>query len=164
MRRRSDDDDELRDESVRVHLMDSRQHQPGYRGYSLGDWETGAVHDARKASRDARAEMIQRAQDAWDAKRRRKPDDDDDNDDDETDPPGKIGQSALSVKVDRKSIADARRAANDSYREMCSRLQSARTASWNAYRANLENAWRGRTDPTAATRIERQGEQWRHGK
>ena len=33
------------------------------------------------------------------------------------------------------------------------------------YRDNLQNAWQqGRTDPREADRIERQGEQWRHGR
>ena len=43
--------------------------------------------------------------------------------------------------------------------------QRKRNDAWMRYRDQLSNAWQqGRTDPTAATRIERQGEQWRHGR
>jgi phage terminase large subunit-like protein len=43
--------------------------------------------------------------------------------------------------------------------------QRKRNDAWMRYRDQLSNAWQqGRTDPTAATRIERQGEQRRHGK
>ena len=40
--------------------------------------------------------------------------------------------------------------------------QGRRDAAWAAYRDRLGNAWR--TDPRAATAIERQGEQWRGGR
>jgi hypothetical protein len=44
--------------------------------------------------------------------------------------------------------------------------QRRRDLAWARYRDNLQNAWQQgpRGDPSAATRIERQGEQWRHGK
>jgi hypothetical protein len=37
---------------------------------------------------------------------------------------------------------------------------------WNDYKDRLSNAWRSTpgTDPSAAMRIERQAEQWRHGR
>jgi hypothetical protein len=39
-----------------------------------------------------------------------------------------------------------------------------REKSYAAYKDRLSNAWRGRTDPRAATAIERQGERWRGGR
>jgi hypothetical protein len=39
-------------------------------------------------------------------------------------------------------------------------IEARRTAQWNTYRANLENAWRGQTNPSAATAIEQQREKW----
>jgi L-ascorbate metabolism protein UlaG (beta-lactamase superfamily) len=40
--------------------------------------------------------------------------------------------------------------------------QGRRDAAWAQYRDRLQSAWR--TNPNAATQIERQGEQWRGGK
>jgi hypothetical protein len=40
--------------------------------------------------------------------------------------------------------------------------QRERDRAWTRYRDNLANAWK--TDPRAATRIERQGERWRGGR
>jgi hypothetical protein len=118
--------------------------------------------------------------------------------------PGKYPDTDL--KVDRKSIADARKQATASWHAMCARLRDAwrtpsrdagepdaserllrrhlgggddpdnddnngnngqarRDAAWNSYKDQLSRAWeQGRTDPSAATAIERQGEAWRHGK
>jgi hypothetical protein len=44
--------------------------------------------------------------------------------------------------------------------------QARRDAAWNDYKDRLSNAWRSPpgTDPSAAMRIERQAEQWRHGR
>jgi hypothetical protein len=220
MRDAYDDGEVTRDgESVRVRLnmMDSMQravfdaygHQPGY--VRLTDAQA-------KLRREARDAMIRRVTTAW--KRDAPPpeftcpsckgtgkDVDGDSPDGRCDECGGTGyirgpnnlSSSLredpgkypdtDLKVDR--IADARRAANDSYRKMCSRLESAwrmkdaepdnssslaewrrgtkpddkptesyssvearRAAQWNSWRAQLENAWRGRTDPSAATRTE----------
>jgi hypothetical protein len=81
-----------------------------------------------KMRREARDTMIKRAENAWrlDARRKKNRDDDDDDDDDynETDP-DKIGQSALSVRTDARSISDARAAATASYHQMCARLRDA---------------------------------------
>jgi hypothetical protein len=131
------DDDEVCD-GVRVRLdlmdadpvqraiaLDARNHRPGFRRGSL---------DERTLVSDARDAMIKRAENAWRLDARRKKNRDDDDDDDEPEgsegqyneqDPKNIGQSALSVKVDARRVADARAAANDSYRRMCSRLESA---------------------------------------
>jgi hypothetical protein len=43
--------------------------------------------------------------------------------------------------------------------------QAKRDAAWNAYRDRISRAYlQGRTDPRAATQIERQGERWRGGR
>jgi hypothetical protein len=51
------------------------------------------------------------------------------------------------------------------YGEPDNGAQGRRDRAWNAYKDELGNAWRGgRTDPRAATQIEREGERWMHGK
>jgi hypothetical protein len=112
-------DDEVEDgRSVRtpLYLMDAvrfEDHQPHFvRAVDA------AVRDARAAARDARDEMIGRAENAWrtplDA-RRKPPDDDDDDDDDERE----------RRSDDARSVADARAAATAAYDAMCARLRDA---------------------------------------
>jgi len=45
------------------------------------------------------------------------------------------------------------------------RHQRRRDAAWNSYKDRISRAYlQGRTDPSRATEIERQGERWRHGR
>jgi hypothetical protein len=115
-----EDDYEVRDgEAVRVpmYLCDSLQraiagvdlladHQPGFRLTS--DEERAVVNDARQ-------EMIDRATSAWRTKRRRRRDDDEDDDDE-------LDRRRRRRSDDASSIADARRAAYETY---CVKLRDA---------------------------------------
>jgi hypothetical protein len=103
-----DDDDEIVPDggSVRVpmRMMDSARrladHRPGFR--------VGDATD-RKAVRDARTEMIRRAENAWrDARRKRDEEGEDDEDEDETD-------DARARRWDARAISDARAAATAAY-------------------------------------------------
>jgi hypothetical protein len=147
MRRHDDDDDYVvRDqERVRVplHLMDStqravagldlidrdlRDHQPGFRAAD--------TTDARQAARDARDQYVRRLSDSWrmparDQQGEREPDNDPDD-------PGARMRSHLQTE----SSVEA---------------QAKRDRIWAQYRDQLGQAWRmGRTNPQAATAIERQ--------
>jgi len=149
-----DDDAEIGDgESVVVplHLMDATQravagvdlHQPGYRRVT-----DAAVRDARTAAREARDQMIERATSAW-----RLPQRDPHKDAAEPDagsPPGVMRAHLRGTDPDEPDEPDA----DD--------VQGRRDAIWNDYKTRLANAWK--TDPRAATAIERQGERWRGGR
>jgi hypothetical protein len=144
-RRRNNDDDGERiledGESIRVpfFMCDGRpvafnalDHQPGFR---VGDAE---VRDARSS---ARAAWIRQMADAWnqsppsrDAAARPDLDPDDD--------PGARMRGHLQTESNEES-------------------QRRRDAAWGAYKDQLANAWMmGRTNPQAATAVERQRRQW----
>jgi len=93
--------------------------------------------DARRIARDAREQMIRRAENAWrDA------------------PQPDIGTSPEQMRAYAQGRPDLGPG----------HLSGARERSYSDYKARLEQAWRGRADPGAATQIERQGEQWRGGR
>ena len=114
------DDDIVRDgESVRVrlYLTDTVQLEDGGPRFIRHE----AARDARAAARDARDEMVRRAEDAWkvDARRKAKPPDDDDDGDDGDDTMDANMQLAFDVadhrpgfrfapRAQRQSVCDAR--------------------------------------------------------
>ena len=163
MRRRHDDDDDdaLRDgESVRtpMWLMDGVQraiagldlsdHQPGYR---TGERYRRAYADycrdaglpepdsAERVRREARADYIRRLSDAW--KR----------------PPRAASDAAEPDLGSRPE--ELRRHLRT---EPDDDAQARRDRAWADYCDRASNAWR--TNPRAATAIERQGERWRGGR
>jgi hypothetical protein len=218
MRRKYIDDDEARADVARdgevirtpMRFMDAAarrfaDHQPGYRLRDAAD---------RQAVRDAREQMIRRAENAWRDARRKRDDDDDDDDDDEPDNSNDRSISDGRAMAMRKAsylawrarLADAWRmspttngpgsaAAEELLRrhlgdhenpripdptdpgdpnenlirrhlstETNAGAQAERDRAWNRYRDNLQNAWRGTTNPANATAIEKQAEAWRGGK
>ena len=92
------------------------------------------VRDARTAAREARDQMIERATSAWRLPQR-----------DAAEPPAAVMRRR--TEPDEPSAADH---------------QARRDAIWNDYKTRLGNAWK--TDPNAATQIERRGERWRGGR
>jgi hypothetical protein len=179
-----DDDDVVRDgESVRVpiHLMDGVQRQIAFDARTAARdamirraqnaWRHGAADAASKpvtvtdldklrdAARTARATWIKQMCDAWKTDARRKPYLDPEepkgsagqyNEQD----PRKIGRSALSIEPGGQPD-------NSSPPEVMRRhLQGRRDEAWQSRNSELENAWRGQTDPARATAIERQREEW----
>jgi hypothetical protein len=208
-RNHDDDDDEIEDGATLrtpLALMDGRDGRRVFLTDTVRFDENDQPHflratdetDARAAARDARDEMIRRAENAWcDARRKKPPSDDDDDGDDDGERRG----------ADAQGIADARQAAYDAYvrrltnawrtptrdfaepdtvtrpEDLARRhlrtdpdddAQARRDAAYRNYTTRLTEAWknppgvaraeRGRTDPRAASRIERQGEQWRGGR
>jgi hypothetical protein len=183
------DDDEIIPDGGSVRrrliLMDGRfaDHRPGFRMGDAAD---------RQVVRDARQQMIKRAENAWRMPTRdmnpgggatcpechgtgRDPDGDSPSG--RCDACGGTGyieapnNSSSAQRRDPGRYPDPRlrtggQPDNSSSPEaMRAHLQAQRDLAWNRYRDNLSNAWRqGRTDPGRADEIERQGEQWRHGK
>ena len=135
---------------------------------------------ARRAARDARVSWVRSLSDAWrgpqggpSASQRMV-----------------SGLKPFPQPQRHTNVRDARAASNAAYSAMVGRLQDAwrspsrdavsepdedddngngnnngnpqarKDAAWNAYKASLENAWRGRTNPDSAGAIERQREQW----
>ena len=156
MRRSDDDDDDdmVRDgDTVRVRtLLTDRveydnNHQPRF--VRMVD---EASRDAARAARDA---WIKQTTEAWrtpardfaqpdlgsrpEEVMRRKPDDDGAPD------PGNVHA------IERRRVT-----------ERGAEAQRERDLAWTRYRDNLANAWK--TNPRAATAIERQGERWRGGR
>ena len=139
MRREAEDDDIVADgESVRcpIYLMDTVQaqfafgaddHRPGYRAMA-GD---AAVRDARTAARDARETWIKDLTSAW----KRTP---------STYDAGEPDAGEVLLKRHLRSEPD-------------DNAQALRERAYQNYCDELSRAWqRGRTDPRAATAVERQ--------
>jgi len=59
---------------------------------------------------------------------------------------------------------DARAVERRRHTERGEEAQRERDAAWHQYKDRLSNAWRGRTDPSRASEIEREGERWRGGR
>jgi hypothetical protein len=128
--------------------LDLADHQPGFRY---------ATDAARAAVRDARNEMIRRAENAWRTPAR-----------DAAEPDN--GSSAERM---RTYLQGAPAPHDDPAASLRGHLQTERNeenqrrrdAAWNLYKDRLSRAYlQGRTDPSRATEIERQGERWRHGR
>jgi hypothetical protein len=175
MRRKTDDDDVMRDywddvardgEVVRcpMYLMDSLQravrgvdlsdHMPGYRHAS-----DGAVRDAQRQARDARTEMIKRAEQAWRTSPTR--------DAHEPDAAEELLGRHLRGKPDDGGAPDPGDVGAVMRRHLTERGEEAqreRERAWRQYKDRLSGAWRGRADPReagAAERNETQLEAWR---
>jgi hypothetical protein len=122
---------------------DLDRHRPGYRlsdQASKSDKLSGldaAARDARTATRDAYFEMVKRAENAWRTPIR------DAAEPDLASRPEEVMRHHLRTEPDENA-------------------QARRDAAWAQYRDQLGNAWK--TDPRAATAIERQGERWRGGR
>jgi hypothetical protein len=135
-----DDDDMVPDGhsvKVRLELMDALQRQVAFnaRDHQPHHAElTDEVRQLRAATRDA---YIQQITTAWSRR------------------PGRVQDTVAPEPRDNLmrphlSFADA---------------QSLREKAYADYVERISNGWRaGRTDPRAATAIERQGEQWRGGR
>jgi hypothetical protein len=93
--------------------------------------------DARRAALDARAEYVKRLSDSWRLSGRDAP------------------QPDLGSRPDELMRSHLQTESN-------AELQGKRDRIWAQYRDQLANAWR--TNPQAASAIERQGEQWRGGR
>jgi hypothetical protein len=139
-----DDDDEVADgQTLRVPalLMDSANAMLGRRP------QFAALTDAQVAARrDARDEMIKRAEQAWrnpaDARRRKPPDDENGNGDDPDEDEDNLGR-----EKDRRSV-DARAGARDAYHQMVGRLNNA----WKTPNRDAVEPPAPHDDPVAAMR------------
>jgi hypothetical protein len=140
---------------VRTFLTDrveyDNNHQPRF--VRMVD-EASTARDAARAARDA---WIKQTTEAWRTPARdvaqpdlgsrpeevmhRKPDDDGAPD------PGDV------AAVERRRLTER---GAEAHRQ--------RDAAWQQYKDRLSNAWRGRTDPSRASEIEREGERWRGGR
>jgi hypothetical protein len=177
---RYDDDDDLDyeladSESTRVYVTDTfavadadlSRHRPGYRvsdaaSKSANLTDLDALRDAARAARSA---WIRKISDAWRTPAREVAGAAGQN---RTDP-DQINRSALSHEPDNSSsLAEWREHSGGPDDEpdhdigaVMRRHQRRRDAAWAQYRDNLQNAWeRPRSDPTAATRIEKERERW----
>jgi hypothetical protein len=149
-----DDDDEVRDnaevrpgQSIRVplHLCDSLQ-RAVYLGYKTDARDHqphyyGGATDAalERGRREARDAMIKRATEAWRTPHRDAPEPD----------------NSSPAATMRRHLAGPDEPDDNN-------AQARRDAVWNDYKTRLASAWK--TNPNAATQIERQGEQWRGGR
>ena len=134
-------------------VADLDRHRPGYRmadgeASKSGKLDARSTADARTAARDAYLEMVRRAESAW-----RQPMD-------QNGPGGPLWSHRDAAEPDNSSPPEVMRAhlrgnEPDNVAEIKERA-------WAQYRDNLQNAWK--TDPRAATAIERQGERWRGGR
>ena len=136
-RRRIDDDDPIIPDGGRVRTQITLMD-----GINARDHQPhfADATDARRAALDARDAMIERARNSWRLSGR------------------DAAQPDLGLRPDelmRGHLAT----------ESSAEAQAKRDRIWQKYRDELGQAWRmGRTDPDEAGRIERQGEQWRHGR
>jgi hypothetical protein len=94
---------------------------------------------ARKAATRSYHQMVRRLEDAW-----RRP----------------VGSVRANGEPDMSSSAETMR--HHLRTEPDENAQARRDAAWAQYRDQLGNAWK--TNPSAATAIERQGERWRGGR
>jgi hypothetical protein len=122
-------------------------HRPGYR-LSDGEASKSGKLDARTAARDAYLEMVRHAESAW-----RRPVD-------QNGPGVPFWSHRDAAEPDNSSPPEVMRAhlrgdEPDNVAEIKERA-------WAQYRDDLQNAWK--TDPHAATAIQRQGERWRGGR
>jgi hypothetical protein len=142
-----DDDDRVvaDGEVVRVplHLMDARQvavyrhfHPDNHRPHFVTSNDAAAL-DARREAKAAYDEMCKRATEAWRAPQHA-----------DAPQPG----SFSPPEATRRHLRDG---PDDDVEKIRKRTRS-------EYLGQLQNAWR--TNPQAATAIERQGEQWRGGR
>jgi len=134
-----DDGEDTMDANIQQ-AFDVADHRPGFRY---------ATDAARVAVRDARDEMIRRATTAWRTPQQ----------------PQRTTRSRDAAEPDLgarpEELAMRRHLRGTEEDDAAAAL---REKSYAAYKDRLSNAWRGRTDPRAATAIERQGEAWRGGR
>ena len=164
LRDRFVDDDETemaRDGEVvrtRMLMMDSADLSRHQRGYRMSD-EASNLQDldaARDAARAARDAWIKQTCDAWRTPSR---------DAAEPDAAEALLTRHLRDKPDDEGAPDPGDVAAVERRRLTERgaeAQRERDLAWTRYRDNLANAWK--TNPRAASAIERQGERWRGGR
>jgi hypothetical protein len=131
---------------------DLSRHQPGYRlsdgeASKSGKLDARSTADARTAARDAYLEMVRRAESAW-----RQPVD-------QNGPGGPFWSHRDAAQPDNSSPEVMRAHLRGNEPDNVAEIKE---RAWAQYRDNLQNAWK--TDPHAATAIQRQGERWRGGR
>jgi hypothetical protein len=163
-RRRKDDDDDDDDDGDRykTEVMgaagqnETNPSRIGVSSLSVRSWrgdDARSIADARAAVTRSYHQMCRRLQDAWksgpmDASQ---PD---------------TGSSLAEIRAhERGEPPESAMLRRHLSTEASAGAQAKRDAAWNAYKDRISRAYlQGRTDPRAATQIERQGERWRGGR
>jgi hypothetical protein len=124
---------------VPLYLCDTVQAQFAFDADAHRPHYAALTDEVRKLRAETRAEYLANLRDAW-----RSP-------------------ARCAVDNDQPDLASRPREVRRHLRaEPDDNVQARRNAAWAAYKDQLSNAWR--TDPRAATAIERQGERWRGGR
>jgi hypothetical protein len=124
---------------VPLYLCDTVQARFAFDADAHRPHHAALTDEVRKLRAETRAEYLANLRDAWRSPARRAVDNDQP---DLTSRPGEVRRHLRTEPDDN--------------------VQARRDAAWAAYKDQLSNAWR--TDPRAATAIERQAEQWRGGR